>query len=195
MSSADLKTSLLVNRQVPEFVRDEYPKFVTFLEAYYEFLEAQANTATTSNNLITTAKSLRNIADVDDSLEQFEKNFYNTYASLVPLDVQSNKALLFKQLLPLYRTKGSENSFKLLFQLVFGEDIDVILPKNNVLRPSASNWQVDNKLRINPDISSRYVGDGTTKTFYLAQQVGTDEVSIFVNNVLKTAGIDYFNNK
>jgi hypothetical protein len=195
MSSADLKTSILVNRQVPEFVRDEYPKFVTFLEAYYEFLEAQANTATTSNNLITTAKSLRNIADVDDSLEQFEKNFYNTYASLVPLDVQSNKALLFKQLLPLYRTKGSENSFKLLFQLVFGEDIDVILPKNNVLRPSASNWQVDNKLRINPDISSRYVGDGTTKTFYLAQQVGTDEVSIFVNNVLKTAGIDYFINK
>jgi len=193
--SADLKTSILVNRQVPEFVRDEYPKFVTFLEAYYEFLEAQANTATTSNNLITTAKSLRNIADIDESLDRFEKNFYNTYGSLVPLDVQSNKALLFKQLLPLYRTKGSENSFKLLFQLVFGEDIDVILPKNNVLRASASNWQVDNKLRINPDISSRYVGNGTTKTFYLAQQVGTDEVSIFVDNVLKTAGTDYFINK
>lgn len=193
--SADLKTSILVNRQVPEFVRDEYPKFVTFLEAYYEFLEAQANTATTSNNLITTAKSLRNISDVDESLEQFEKNFYNTYASLVPLDVQSNKALLFKQLLPLYRTKGSENSFKLLFQLVFGEDIDVILPKNNVLRPSASNWQVDNKLRVNPDISSRYVGDGTTKTFYLAQQVGTDGVTVFVNNVLQSPGVDYFINK
>lgn len=193
--SADLKTSILVNRQVPEFVRDEYPKFVTFLEAYYEFLEAQANTATSSNNLITTAKSLRNIADVDDSLEQFEKNFYNTYASLVPLEVQSNKALLFKQLLPLYRTKGSENSFKLLFQLVFGEDIDVILPKNNVLRASASDWQVDNKLRINPDISSRYTGNGTSKTFYLAQQVGVDEVSIYINNVLKTAGVDYFINK
>ena len=78
--------------------------------------------------------------------------------------MQSNKALLFKQLLPLYRTKGSENSFKLLFQLVFGEDIDVILPKNNVLRASASNWQIDNKLRINPDISSRYVSNGTNKT-------------------------------
>jgi len=193
--SADLKTSILVNRQVPEFIRDEYPKFIAFLEAYYEFLEAQANTAVTSNNLVTTAKSLRYISDVDESIDDFEKNFYNTYASLVPLDVQSNKALLFKQLLPLYRTKGSENSFKLLFQLVFGEDIDVILPKNNVLRASASNWQIDNKLRINPDISSRYVGNGTTKTFYLAQQVGKDEVSIFVNNVLKTAGTDYFINK
>ena len=193
--SADLRTSILVNRQVPEFVRDEYPKFVTFLEAYYEFLEAQANTATTSNNLITTAKSLRNISDVDDSIDSFEKSFYNTYASLVPLDVQSNKALLFKQLLPLYRTKGSENSFKLLFQLVFGEDIDVILPKNNVLRSSASNWQVDNKLRINPDISSRYVGNGTTKTFYLAQQVDVTEVTVYVNGVIKVADVDYFINK
>jgi hypothetical protein len=195
MSFEDLKTSILVNRQLPEFVRDEYPKFITFLEAYYEFLEAQANTAVTSNNLVTTAKSLRYISDVDDSIDAFEKNFYNTYAAIVPLDVQANKALLFKQLLPLYKTKGSENSFKLLFQLVFGEDIDVILPKNNVLRASASDWQVDNKLRINPDISSNYTGDGTTKTFYLAQQVGTDEVSIFVNGVLKSAGVDYFINK
>ena len=192
--TVDLKTSLLVNRQVPEFIRDEYPKFITFLEAYYEFLETQANTAITSNNLVTTAKTLRNIRDVDDSLERFEKNFYNTYGALIPLNVQANKALLFKHLLPLYRSKGSESSFKLLFQLVFGEDIDVILPKNNVLRPSASNWQVDNKLRINPDISSRYVGNGTNKTFYLAQISGVNDVSVFVNNVLKTPDIDYFIN-
>ena len=174
MSSQDLKTSLLVNRQLPEFVRDEYPKFVTFLEAYYEFLE-QSGASPTSNNLVTTAKTLRNIADVDDSLDAFESNFYNTYGALVPLEVQSNKALLFKHLAELYRAKGNESSFKLLFQLVFGEDADVILPKNNVLRASASNWQIDNKLRVNPSISSRYVGNGTTKTFYLAQVSGVDD--------------------
>jgi hypothetical protein len=193
--SVDLKTSILVNQQVPEFIRDEYPKFISFLEAYYEFLETQANTAPTSNNLVTTAKTLRNIRDVDDSLDQFEANFYNTYGALVPFEVQSNKALLFKHLLPLYKTKGSENSFKLLFQLVFGEDIDIILPKNNVLRASASNWQIDNRLRVNPDISSRYVGNGTNKTFYLAQKSGKDEVSVYVNNVIKIPNVDYFINK
>ena len=74
MSFQDLKTSLLVNRQLPEFIRDEYPKFITFLEAYYEFLE-QSGVSATSNNLVTTAKSLRNISDVDDSLEQFQSSF------------------------------------------------------------------------------------------------------------------------
>jgi hypothetical protein len=34
-------TSILVNSQVPEFVREEHPLFITFLEAYYEFLETK----------------------------------------------------------------------------------------------------------------------------------------------------------
>jgi hypothetical protein len=192
MSSVDLKTSILVNRQVPEFVRDEYPTFVTFLEAYYQFLEGTANTGTTANTLVTTAKSLRDIRDVDSSLEEFETNFYNTYASLIPLDVQSNKELLFKHLVPLYKTKGSDASFKLLFRLIFGVDIDVVLPKNNVLKASSSKWQIDNKLRINQDIASIYSGDGTTKTFTLAQIVGADEISVFVNDVLQS---NFFVNK
>jgi hypothetical protein len=184
--SLDLKTSLLVNRQVPEFVRDEYPTFVAFLEAYYQFLEGTANTGTTANNLVTTAKSLRNIRDVDLSLEEFQTNFYNTYASLIPLDVQADKALLFKHLVPLYKAKGSDASFKLLFQLIFGVDIDVILPQNNVLKSSSSKWQIDNKLRINQDIASVYTGDGITKTFTLAQIVGKDEITVYVNNVEQT---------
>ena len=195
MSSVDLKTSILVNKQVPEFIRDEYPMFITFLEAYYEFLEASSNTGPTSNTLITTSKSLRDIRDVDYSIDDFETNFYNTYGSLVPLDVQADKALLFKHLAPLYRTKGSESSFKLLFQLVYGEDIDVILPKNNVLRTSASKWQTDNKLRINSNISTQYLGNGTVKSFYLAQEVGINDVTIFVNGVLKNPNVDYFINK
>jgi hypothetical protein len=190
--SLDLKTSLLVNRQVPEFVRDEYPTFVTFLEAYYQFLEGTANTGTTANNLVTTAKSLRDIRDVDSSLEEFQTNFYNTYASLIPLDVQANKELLFKHLVPLYKTKGSDASFKLLFRLIFGVDIDVILPKNNVLKASSSKWQIDNKLRINQDVASVYNGDGVTKTFTLAQIVGEDEISVFVNDVLQS---NFFVNK
>ena len=186
MSSVDLKTSILINRQVPEFVRDEYPTFVTFLEAYYEFLEGTANTGISSNNLVSTAKTLRDIRDVDSSLTEFETNFYNTYASLIPLDVQANKALLFKHLVPLYKAKGSDASFKLLFQLLFGVDIDLVLPKNNVLKASSSKWQIDNKLRINQDVASVYAGDGVSKTFTLAQIVGKDEISVYVNGVAQS---------
>jgi hypothetical protein len=54
---SDQKTSLLVNRQVPEFVREEHPNFVSFLEAYYEFLENAQGTK--KNDLVSKSKNLR----------------------------------------------------------------------------------------------------------------------------------------
>ena len=114
---SDYKTSLLVNRQVPEFVREEHPVFVSFLEAYYEFLETKQGTQ--YNDLTKRAKDIRNISDVDDSIEEFEEAFFNMYASLVPRDVSVDKATLIKNVLPLYPSKGSEKSFKLLFRMLF----------------------------------------------------------------------------
>ena len=64
---SEFKTSLLINRQVPEYVRDDYPLFLSFLEAYYEFLEEQQGTS--KNDLITKAKSLNNVSDINLSLE------------------------------------------------------------------------------------------------------------------------------
>ena len=68
---ADQKTSLLINRQVPEFVREEYPLFITFLEAYYEYLETKQGTQI--NDLTKQSKDLRYISDVDSSIDDFEE--------------------------------------------------------------------------------------------------------------------------
>ena len=72
---ADFKTSLLVNRQVPEFIREEHPLFISFLEAYYEFLENKQGTQ--KNDLTTKSKELRNLSDVDSSIDEFEDSFFN----------------------------------------------------------------------------------------------------------------------
>ena len=42
MSSLN-RISTLVNAQLPEFIRSDYPVFVEFLEKYYEFLEQPGN--------------------------------------------------------------------------------------------------------------------------------------------------------
>jgi hypothetical protein len=120
--------------KVPEFVREEYPLFVTFLEAYYEFLENKQGT--NKNDLLTESKNLKTIFDIDASIDEFEQNFFNTYASLIPVDVQGNKDLLIKNILPLYQSKGSENSFKLLFRFLFGQEPTIVYPKDNILRAS-----------------------------------------------------------
>ena len=196
---SDLKTSLLVNRQVPEFIREEYPLFITFLEAYYEYLETKQGTQ--KNDLTTKAKDLKYLSDVDLSIEDFESNFFNSYATLIPKDVEVDKAFLIKNILPLYLAKGSESAFKLLFRMLFNDEVDIILPKNNVLRASDGKWTIDNVLRIETDIRSLYTANGNTSvnaiasgntTFLLAQEPTDGDVLVYVNGVLKTELTDYF---
>ena len=115
--STDLKTSLLVEYQVPEFVREEHPLFISFLEAYYEFLEQEQNSQ--NNDLTVKSKLLRNVSDVDTSINEFEESFINNFASLIPQDAITDKALLIKNVLPLYLARGNEKSFEFLFMLSF----------------------------------------------------------------------------
>jgi hypothetical protein len=182
----DQKTSLLINRQVPEFVREEHPNFIAFLEAYYEFLENKQGSQ--KNDLTTEAKKLRNISDVDSSIGQFEDNFFNTYASLIPRNVEVDKGILLKHLLPLYLAKGSEKSFKLLFRLLFNEEVEVIQPKTSVLRASDGKWLIENAFRIEQLVYSLYTGNSTTKTFKLAQIVESSNISVYINDILQTSG-------
>jgi hypothetical protein len=192
---SDKKTSLLINRQVPEFVRDEYPKFVTFLEAYYEFLENKQTGQ--SNDLIVKSKDLRYLSDVDYSIDQFEDEFLNTYASLLPKDISVDKALMIKKLLPLYLAKGNEKSFKLLFRILFDEEVEVIQPKSNILRASDGKWLIEKAFRISQDVYSTYTANGNTSSsatasgntvFQMAQVAGLDEIAVYVDGTLQTSG-------
>jgi len=186
---SDYKTSLLVNKQVPEFIRDEYPVFVSFLEAYYQYLETQQGTQ--KNDLVSKAKELRYITDVDTSIDDFEDNFFNTFASLVPHNTQVDKAFLIKNILPIYLAKGNEKSFKLLFRMLFADEVDILLPKNNVLRASDGKWTVDNLLKIQTNIRTVYTGNGSNTQYILAQVSGLGEIDVYVDNVIKTVDVDY----
>ena len=187
------KTSLLINRQVPEFVREENPIFIAFLEAYYEFLENKQGDE--YNDLIKRAKDLRDLSDVDFSIDEFEESFFNMYASIVPRDVAVDKALLIKNVLPLYLSKGSENSFKLLFRLLFGSELNVTYPRSEVLIASDGKWLVEKFVKISREAYSLHIGDGITKTFDLSPCrcpiTGLPlpiQAEIYINDVLQTSG-------
>jgi hypothetical protein len=192
---SEQKVSLLINRQVPEFVRDEYPTFIRFLEAYYEFLE---NKQTGKNNdLNVKSKDLRYLSDVDYSIGQFEDSFFNTFADLLPKDVQVDKAFLIKQLLPFYLAKGNEQSFKLLFRLLFAEEVEIVQPKSNILRASDGKWVVEKAFRITQGVYSSYTANGNTSStatesgntiFKMAQVASSSEIGVYVNGVLQTSG-------
>lgn len=176
-----LKTSLLINQQVPEFVREEHPLFISFLEAYYEFLENEQGSQ--NNDATKISKDLRFIQDVDASIGAFESNFLNTYANLVPKDAIADKAFLIKNILPAYLAKGNKKSFDFLFRLLYGQELDIRFPKDQILRASDGDFTIERVLRLRDSVSSFYVGDGTTNIFNLAQPVSEDEIVVRIDGV------------
>jgi len=181
----DFKTSLLVNRQLPEFVREEYPLFVSFLEAYYQFLETERYTDGISqkNNLTEKLKDLKNLSDIDFSLDDFEEQIFNTFATYLPKETVVSKDFLIKNILPLYQSKGNEKSFKFLFRLIFGEEIQLEYPSDNILRASDGKWTIDNILRTETDIYSQYISDGIQTVYNLPYEIENSSIEIFVDDV------------
>lgn len=175
----DEKTSFLIKKQLPEFVRDEYPLFISFLEAYYEYLDSVS---------LNVGRTIKNISDVDATLDLFEDQFFNEFAQFIPRDSAINSEFLLKNMMNLLLAKGSEKSYKLLFRLLYNKDVEIIYPKQSVLIASDGKWVRENVLRLTEDVYSEYTSDGYTTIYYLPQIFEISDVSIYVDGVLLTSG-------
>ena len=156
------KTSLRIPSQLPEFIRDDvnYETFVSFVEAYYEWLElantANANTtiASTSGEGVTYAsKNLSNYSDVDATLDGFLKYYISDFLPYFPENALADKTKVLKIAKQLYQTKGTPASFRLLFRLLYNSSAEILMTGDLVFRASAGNWYVPKYLKIRGDIS------------------------------------------
>jgi len=118
--------SSVVSRQIPEFIREDYPTFVAFVEAYYEFLQAQG-------------VDLSSVKDLDKTLDSFIDQFKKELAHNFPNTV-SDERFLLAHIKDQYLAKGSESSYKLLFRLLFGKKVELSYPGTQMLRASDGRW-------------------------------------------------------
>ena len=141
--------SPLIESQFPAFYKEEGPLFVSFVKAYYEWLETSGNPLYYSRNLLS-------FKDVDTTLDQFLPHFQKMFLDGVSLNGVEQKRELIKHALDIHRTKGTIQSLRLVFRLLFDESINVYYPGNDILRTSDGKWTVPIYLELS--ISDRTVG-------------------------------------
>ena len=120
------KLSSVVSRQIPEFIREDYPTFVAFVEAYYKYLQDQG-------------VDLSAVKDIDQTLEQFVVEFKRELAHNLPA-IQGDERFILTKIKDQYLAKGSESSYKLLFRLLFGKKVELSYPGTQMLRASDGRW-------------------------------------------------------
>jgi hypothetical protein len=135
MNAIEPFISPFIPRQFPAFYNDEGPNFVSFVQAYYEWLEQ-------SNQAVGQSRKLLDTANIDQAEASFLTYFKNEYMNSLPENIVADKRLLVKHIQELYRSKGTPRSYDLLFRMLFNESIELYQPGQHLFKLSANDWQI-----------------------------------------------------
>jgi hypothetical protein len=152
-----------IEAQFPQFYQEEGPLFIEFVKAYYEWLEQ-------SDNITNQTRSLMEYRDLDTTTTAFIKYFKNKYINSLPENIVADKTLLMKHILDLYRSKGTERSYSLLFRMLFNEDIEIYVPGKYIFKPSDNEWVLPKYIEV-------------SDSPYLFEFIGKKNFSSFSKNV------------
>jgi hypothetical protein len=187
--ATDNKSSILVDELLPEFLETEGPKFKSFVRAYYEFLE-------TTGEITERSKNLLNYADIDKTNTEFLKYFDREILANFPQEILANKKLVAARIKELYRAKGSEQAYKMLFRMLFDDEIEFYYPGQDILRVSDGRWVQENSLRLSAPftgnlftIGGRNIEGASSGATAIVERViktteqGVDVFEIFISNI------------
>lgn len=138
---AKAKVAAVVPKQAPEFVREEHQQFIKFMQAYYEWLEQEGNAGYT-------IRQLEDSFDIDKTVDDFVDYFKKELLVDIPVTALSDKRYLAKQINDLYRTKGTRQSYELLFRILFNEEAEIYYPKVDVLRASDGKYNRSTVIKV-----------------------------------------------
>ena len=175
---SEKKISNIIEDQLPFFVRGDHPNFTAFIKAYYEWMDQ-------ANNAIEVSKSLLDYQDVDKTYDKYFEYFHREIMPTIPRTILADKKKLAKNIKDLYRSRGSEQSYRLLFRLLYNEEIDFYYPGDDMLRLSDGRWVVETTIRVGEPQSS---GLTDIKSTFEGEKIKglTSEATARVDNIVST---------
>lgn len=172
--------SYQIERQFPSIFREDGRELVELVKYYYKFLEENPKQSLYNNRRIFEYK------DIDDTLGSMVLYFKNKYMKDLPLN-DDNTRFIVKNILDLYRRKGTPEGVELFFRMFYDETISVYYPAEAILKPSSSTWVEGAFLQMYPsdpavlkDLTGRTVFGSATKAEAVVDRI----IFVLINNTL-----------
>lgn len=142
--------SIFIDGQFPQFFDFEESTLKTFIKYYYEWMETLGPDFTSRNIL-----EYNDIDSTKSGYDTFSQFLKNEFLKELPDILQVDMRFLIKHIKDFYKSKGTSDSLKLLFRILYNENIDVDFPGRFILRASHGKWLIEKSVTINPlvDIS------------------------------------------
>jgi len=133
--------STIVENQLPEFIRADHPNFVALLKKYYEYTEQEGNT-------VQVGKNLYDYMDIDTTKDTLIRYLKDKLIPNFPEETELSTAKIVKAARAFYAKKGTPSSFKFIFRVLYGQEVDVYFPKEDILKASDGKWKQPQALRL-----------------------------------------------
>ncbi len=181
--SSTNKISSAVTQRLPDFVKVDHPTFVSFIGAYYEWLETQGS-------YLRSPMDLKSVGDVDTTFSEFVNHFKEQYLLDFPEALAINSTtgtpvdprILIKNIKAFYRAKGTEKTYEFLFRILYDTNVEFYYPKVDLLKLSDGKWIEKKTIRTTSTLG-KTIFDSIGKTLYQKNAVGTINASAPVTEI------------
>ena len=132
--------STIIESEIPQFLQEEYPQFISFIREYYNWLEAEGTPdAPRTDNFVRVLLDHTANNDVFESSEYIDQKmiglgFPNSSNLKIP------PAHFIAMLRDFYTMRGNADSFKFLFRAFYNQDIDILFPREYLSGASSTRW-------------------------------------------------------
>ena len=170
-----------------------------YISAQNKFIEGEKIIGATSGaeatiekyrgNPVQSIQQLLDYPDPDKTIQGFLTKFRNAFLQSIPdkLDSGVDKRKLIKNIKSLYRAKGTHRATEVFFKLLFNENAEVTLPKEQMIRVSDGKWDTQKVLRcieVGTSDTTRLIGQQITQA-NVAGNGSINEATATVENVFK----------
>ena len=155
--------AFFIDQQFPDIYRQDGGELVQLVKDYYKFLETE------TNQPHYVSRRLFEYKDIDTTIKEMLIFFQRKYLADLPLR-ESIVPFLVKNILELYRRKGTSAGIELFFSIFFNEyNIDIIYPADKMLKVSNSKWKRGVYLQLFPN--NNYFLSKTDKAYTYADLI------------------------
>ncbi len=133
------KESSTVEDLIPLQLRESAETLTALLEDYYTYLNANDQVLNISKRILTEH-------DIDETSSDYLNKIQREIAISVPDSRVIDTVSLYKRVVNYYSIRGSEESVLVFFKLFFDEIVEVLYPKDFLLKASDGDWIQDNDI-------------------------------------------------
>ena len=132
-----------IANQFPAYYRIYGKELIDMVEQYYRFVESESNMG------VYNTRQMFEYRDIGTTLAEMLIYFKKKFMSDLP-NIDDDRTLRFviRNIMDLYRRKGTEAGLKLFFRMFYEADVKVNYPAKYMFKPSESNWKTGTYLQM-----------------------------------------------